>query len=306
MTAKPKQTKRSVPTPKKGGDGVTVKVLQSTDPDKVREHLAATSDGWDALAEVDKAQLVALMIEQTSQPTAIEVALNIASDGSAQVGLGDISPTLTALRMFKLTNGSGTASFNARLNDVLRYLKAVDNRNSINLNAALQFVENMKPQDQAQTMLLVQAYVTHDAALRALANASAASMIDHVRLYGNLATKLLRTYDAQMETLMRMQRGNEQVIRHVYVDNRGGQAVFAENVGAGGAGRNPGQQPFAASAIGGSAAMLGADPFGNGLPISGHAESETLPIARGGITGSADGIGERELQARAADQGRDG
>ena len=39
---------------------------------------------------------------------------------------------------------------------------------------------------------------------------------------------------AQMETLARMRRGGEQVVRHVHVDNRGGQAVIAENVHTGG------------------------------------------------------------------------
>jgi hypothetical protein len=304
MTAEPKRTKR--PAPKKGGGDVTVTILQSTDPNEVREHLAATCDGWDRLPEVDKGQLVTLMIDQISRPTAIEVDLTIDPAGKPNVSLGGVSPTATAFRMFKLMNGSSNASFNARLNDVLRYLKGVNSQNANSLNAALQFVENMKPQDQAQTALLFQAYATHDSAMRALANANQAGLTDHVRLYGNLANKLLTTFTKQMETLMRMQRGNEQVIRHVYVDNRGGQAVIAENIATGGAGAIPGQQPFATPAIGGSAPMLGADPFGNGLPIAGDPWPQAMPDARRSVTGCANGIGERELQARPADQGGNG
>lgn len=55
--------------------------------------------------------------------------------------------------------------------------------------------------------------------------------------FGNLAAKLLRTSQGQMETLARMRRGGEQVVKHIHVDNRGGQAVIAENVATGGAGK---------------------------------------------------------------------
>src|SRR3546814_20648747 len=94
----------------------------------------------------------------------------------------------------------------------------------------------MEPQNQAEALLLVQMYVTHDAAIRALSMMGTADWVPQVQTFGNLATKLLRTSQGQMETLARMRRGGAQVVRQVHVANRGGQAVIAENVPNGGPG----------------------------------------------------------------------
>ena len=108
------------------------------------------------------------------------------------------------------------------------------------------------------------------------------------QMYGNLATKLLRTSQGQMETLARMRRGGEQVVRHVHVDNRGGQAVIAENVHTGG--KENGKiddQSHATGAAGIGPALLGADPFGNGVPIPSRERAKAVPYARGHESGCA-------------------
>jgi hypothetical protein len=102
-----------------------------------------------------------------------------------------------------------------------------------------------------------------------------------VQTFGNLATKLLRTSQAQMETLARMRRGGEQVVRHIHVDNRGGQAVIAENVHNGGR-RNAksDDQSHATGAAGVGPALLGHDAQGNGVPIASREGAEAVPDAR--------------------------
>ncbi len=53
-----------------------------------------------------------------------------------------------------------------------------------------------------------------------------------------------------IEALDRLARGGEQVIKHVHVDNRGGQAVIADSVQTGGQNAKTGKQPHAIGAPG--------------------------------------------------------
>ena len=148
-------------------------------------------------------------------------------------------------------------------------------------NAALSFIESMEPQNQVEVLLLVQMYVTHDAAIRALAMLGSAEWVPQAQTFGNLAAKLLRTSQGQMDTLARMRRGGEQVVRHIHVDNRGGQAVIAENVNTGGPknGKIDNQSDATATA-GIGPALLRADPLGCGVPIPSGERQTAMQDAR--------------------------
>ncbi len=108
-----------------------------------------------------------------------------------------------------------------------------------------------------------------------------ADWVPQVQTFGNLATKLLRTSQGQMETLARMRRGGEQIVRHIHVDNRGGQAVIAENVNTGGP-RN-GKIDNQSDATGTTSigpTLLGADAFGRGVPIPSREGQASMQDAR--------------------------
>ena len=153
---------------------------------------------------------------------------------------------------------------------------------SEDLNAALAFVGSIEPKDEMEAALAVQMYAAHDLALNMLMNAKHAETWPAMQEYGNLATKLQRTFTAQIEALSKLRRGGEQVVRHIHVDNRGGQAVIAETVNTRGAGNgNVFDQPHEAGGTdAGSASMLGYDPQGNGVPVASDTRSETVPVAR--------------------------
>ena len=90
-----------------------------------------------------------------------------------------------------------------------------------------------------------------------------------------------------METLARMRRCGEQVVRHVHVDNRGGQAVITENVHSGGKGNGKiDDQSHTTGAAGIGPALLGADAFGNGVPIPSREGAEAVPNAWGHESGA--------------------
>ena len=88
-----------------------------------------------------------------------------------------------------------------------------------------------------------------------------------------------------MKTLADHRRGGEQVIKHVHIDNRGGQAVVAETVVTGGSHENPDIPPYDQGAFGPT--LLGSDAFGYGVPTAGDAGQEALPIARRAVAGRA-------------------
>ena len=135
------------------------------------------------------------------------------------------SEVLDVLKLHQTFAANSLDPVNARASELIKYLNSVGACNEGRYNAALSFIESMEPQNQAEALLLVQIYVTHDAAIRALSQLGSAEWVPHMQTFGNLATKLLRTSQGQMEALARMRRGGEQVVRHVHVDNRGGQAV---------------------------------------------------------------------------------
>jgi hypothetical protein len=110
-----------------------------------------------------------------------------------------------------------------------------------------------------------------------LQRTKAATRIDAMREYGNLATKLSRTFTAQMKQLSDWRRGGEQRVRHIHV-YEGGQAVVAETVNLGGRGNERSLvQPY-----GPLAALPCQDTARDGMPVASDAREEALPAARRG------------------------
>lgn len=132
-------------------------------------------------------------------------------------------------------------------------------------------------------MLLLQMWLTQDAASRALAMVGTSDFVDQAKLYGNLAVKLQRTLTTQMDTLAKLRRGGVQRVQHdhfYHVDNRGGQAVFGPVV-QGGANGNIEHQSHATNIPGAlSPPMPCTDAAGNVVPISCREGQEAVPDAR--------------------------
>src|SRR5688572_24791804 len=86
---------------------------------------------------------------------------------------------------------------------------------------------------------------THNVAMHVLKHCKFCSTLPGMMEYGNLATKLLRTYTAQAEALAKVRRGGEQkvIVEHVHVHD-GGQAIVGtvtQSGPGGGSGENPHQ-----------------------------------------------------------------
>jgi hypothetical protein len=111
------------------------------------------------------------------------------------------------------------------------------------MNGAISLLYGIKPQDVMEGMLSAEMISTHELAMEFLRRAAASQTLKQVDANTNMATKLLRTYTAQMEALCRYRNRGQQrvVVEHVSV-NAGGQAVVgiveAQSGGRGGSGEN--------------------------------------------------------------------
>lgn len=239
-----------------------------------------------AMSDADLAELRDLVRgrRQTRQPVRVKVPGEPGNDTASDA-------LVTMLDTLKVQRAFGAVSVepvNARIGELREYLAAAGLEGIEHLNAALAFIDGMAPEDQAEAMLLAQMYVTHHAAMRTAARYAEAELLPHAQTFGNLAVKFMRASQAQMETLARMRRGGEQVVRHIHVDNRGGQAVIAETVQTGGthngksANQVHGQSPC-------GPALPGQDAFGHALPMPSHSGPETLPHPWGAFDGCAQG-----------------
>lgn len=158
------------------------------------------------------------------------------------------------------------------------------------LNAGVAAVAGIDPQNEQEAMLALQMVGAHAMAMDMLNQAKQSSDINRIERYGNLATKFLRTYTTQMETLAKLRRGGEQTVRveHVHVYN-GGQAIVGQ-VATGGRGSaggivENGRQPYAltgqaAYALPAGAPVLRQDTGGAGMPVAGCERQEAVPDAR--------------------------
>ncbi|PNQ02073.1 hypothetical protein [Sphingobium sp. SA916] len=267
---------------------VTIPFPDTDSEDEANRILAKDVPGWDKLDKDERAELLRLIRDHRKRGTPAKVKLIRKPDGGWSIEPAGKSEMLAVLKLHETFSANSIDPVNARANELLKYLGSVGADNEGRYNAALSFIESMAPRDQAEALLLVQMYCTHDAAIRALSQLGSAEWVPTAQTFGNLATKLLRTSQGQMETLARMRRGGEQVVRHVHVDNRGGQAVIAENVHTGGKGNGKiDDQSHATGTAGIGPALLGADPFGNGVPIPSREGPEAVPYARGHESGSA-------------------
>lgn len=260
---------------------IPIRLSETGTAEEAKDDLAKSIPGWDKLTESEKTDLAEMAVAQLRARQPVKVTLTKKPDGGNSIGIAGDCEAQGLLKLQKAFGAVTMDPVNARASELLKYMASVGTDTTDRYNAALSFIESMEPQNQTEVLLLVQIYVTHDAAIRALAMLGSAEWMPQAQTFGNLAAKLLRTSQGQMDTLARMRRGGEQVVRHIHVDNRGGQAVIAENVNAGGSKNGKiDNQSHATAAVGDGPAMLGTDPFGSGVPIPERERQETLQDAR--------------------------
>lgn len=278
MARKAKSSTKEVPA---NDRTIPITLPENSTAEEAEGNLAKSVPGWNKLSKREQVEMAKMATAQLRAPKPVKVKLTEKPNGGKSIGIAGDCEAQGLLKLQKTFAAVTMDPVNARANELLKYMASVGTDTTDRYNAALSFIESMEPQNQAEVLLLLQMYVTHDASIRALAMLGSAEWLPHAQAFGNLAAKLLRTSQGQMDTLARMRRGGEQVVRHIHVDNRGGQAVIAENINTGGGNNEKiDKQSHATGAVGIGSALLCADPFGSGVPIPSREGKAALQDAR--------------------------
>lgn len=264
------------------GDGVAV-FVETDDAEIAEREYAKRIEGWAELPEKARQAIVEKTLAQQKKPRPPRMRAGKNDDGALDMGpLEGQTPTLLALELAEAFGGFSLDLANARLVELLKWYFAGEARGtSSDFNAAIAHIHGCSPKTPAEAMLATQMVMTNSAALRALNLADRNLQYpEHAQTLGNLANKLLRTCVAQAEAMAKIQRGGEQVVKHIHLDNRGGQAIVAETVVTGGANSNPGEQSYGTHVTGICAALPGADPQWSTVPVEGGEGKTPVPTAR--------------------------
>ena len=103
-------------------------------------------------------------------------------------------------------------------------------------NNAMAILQGIKPQDEIEAMLAVQMIGVHNLAMEAMKTVMISDQYPESKQSNtNRATKLLRTFTAQMEALKKYRTGGQQkmIVEHVHV-HQGGQAIVGSVTQGGG------------------------------------------------------------------------
>ena len=147
-------------------------------------------------------------------------------------------------------------------------------------NAALAFIGAVAPADEMEASIAVQMFATNSLAMEMLSRARHTSDRLATAEYTNMATKLSRTFIAQVEALSKLRRGGEQVVKYIHV-HEGGQAVVAGTIHQGGRVNGKGaDQPHEQATDAPMPALSRPDPARDGVPLASDAEREMLPARR--------------------------
>ena len=231
----PRKQKPAEPTPR----AVDVKVpapVQPADP-RLAPWMAECAElvpEWSSLPEIARRQIAELMQRQMESPSAPRLALGRGEDGKWQTRAPGGKDELVNLLQLHgaFASPSGDLIWE-RVGDLISHFSACGNGRDCTdreLGAALAFVAGVNAKDPVQSALAVQMAAVHDAAMAALRLVGKSQHLDHIESGSKVANKLLNTFARQAEVLAKLQRGGEQVVKHIHIDNRGGQAVVTEQV----------------------------------------------------------------------------
>ena len=245
-----------------------------------RAECAKIVPGWEDMPEAKKRETASLMRKAMESRSVPEVKID-RSSGAVRISAKDGVDEL--VHWLRLQNAMGSTSMpfcEDALNDLVRHFEASNTRGSTEteVNAALAFIAGSDVENTVQARLALQMVTTHDAAMRAMQMVGRNPSLEVAPVFGNLAVKLLNAYTRQAETLAKLQRGGEQIVRHIHVDNRGGQAVITDQLVTGGQHAESGHQPHGQGAF--SPALLGHDAAGFGMPVTSDEGQEAVPASR--------------------------
>ncbi|WP_265570860.1 hypothetical protein [Sphingomicrobium nitratireducens] len=204
-----------------------------------RKKSAGAKRAWDTtdklpadLAE-EAERLKAEISERPNRPIA---RIESDEDGGRKLAFGqdETREALNSIRLFKLS-GSSSSQFAEDL--MVRLSKIIkptgdDSYDSIRLGGALSLLAGVDPANEVEATMALQMVQASDVSQTFLQRAAVAQYVDQAKVFADLGMKAQRTFALHAETLAKLRRNGEQVVKHVHV-NEGGQAVIAQTVNTG-------------------------------------------------------------------------
>lgn len=259
--------------------------MMRIDPNKIaltaegRERAQPHIPGWDDLTDDRRDELALQWLRTQARPSHGRMGIEV-EEGKVVVGTPtDKDKASYAITLYDTFATKSGEFLESRILEIVNFLSGHKAATNSHVNGLLAFIGGCQAENEMQAAFATQMAMTQFAANAAMAKAGAAQSVETFNAYTNAATKLSRTFVAQVEAYNKLQRGGVQTVKHVNV-YEGGQAVVADHVHTGGANGKGTEQAYAAGNIGGSAAMLGHDPQGYGVPIPGGERQEAVPDAR--------------------------
>jgi len=249
-----------------------VNLVDSVDQDEIAKNMAKHVDGWADMDEAVQKEIIALNIMAMSMHRPPTMRVN-----GAKIDMNDKNPQLHTMRLMRTFASSSPDFINYMIGRLATVLKGSESLTAEALNAAFAFIDGLNPKTELEVILAVQMFATNDAAMRATRQMNSGSFIDTIHQFGNLSVKLMRTFTMQAEAMAKLQRGGVQTVKHIHVDNRGGQAVIAEHVHQGGQNARIENQPYEPSA-----ALPCENTAGVVVPMSCYTGQEALSDPRRG------------------------
>lgn len=262
--------RKNVPAKKPAQTSVTL--VGSLDPDEIAKEMAETVDGWDDMPEAVKKEIIALNQYAMSVQNPPTMRIN-----EAVIDMNAKNPQLHTLRLMRTFASTSADFINYMVSRLANGLKGASGLTTESFNGGLAFIHGLQPKSEAEAMLALQMFLTNDAAMRTMRLCNGSDWADTVHQMGNLSVKFMRTFAMQAEALAKLQRGGVQTVKHIHVDNRGGQAVFAEQVHQEGTNGKIENQPYEPSA-----ALPCQNSAGVVVPMSSYSGQEALPDSRRG------------------------
>jgi hypothetical protein len=158
----------------------------------------------------------------------LRVALKVVEPEGDQNGTLVISPNHGPDRM---RDAFGTQSLDGAEICLLWLVETARKRGKENpteqeLNAALAMVQGLKPENEAEALLIVQMVSLHGVAMEMLVRSQQEAHWKLAESCGIQANRLFRTFTAQFEALAKMRRGGQQTIHVEYHVHQGAQAII--------------------------------------------------------------------------------
>lgn len=231
----------------------------------------------------NRAALAQAGAEHDARPTRVSIIFEHQPDGTVMLAAGHCEAVAHQKR---LENALGTTSksfvaFNlGQIERAVRDPQAKEAQNETAFNAALAMIEAIKPQDELEGALAVQMVGCHAAAMDMLGRARHTASTEHLALYSNMATKMQRTFTAQLEALARMRGKGQQTVRVEHVTVQAGAQAIVGDVHHHPRGRDSGGQ-----------AKFEEQQYETGDPAARAQECQALPspdAARDGVPISSD------------------